>query len=385
MNALHRKYAPELAQKEVNTRICIPMKQMLGMLKLDSLRQITDRFGVYLYSGKRKAEIIDSICHKFNREYLEKVMGVMSVEEFQYFSTYALDESPERRAPEISEKLKQLSARGLVQYEEARGYCVASEFMSIFEELYESGRETQYLHEKYMYTALLACRELYGLFDREMFCAVLGTFGDQGITEEEKTDYFKTFLSGFNSLDLAGLDEECCYYSRLLGKSEAVRIRKKMYPEKVYYLPDAEEIRDFTTKGLPVREADSKAYGVIFKKYTGYYSYRQDDSDEYLYSAIRRIHRGDTGEQVLAELMRPLYSLRWAKPAEKSVGEESLNKLIRQLELNTPLTELRGYSLKNCPKELKAHYEEQREKKATPPARNVKKAVAVKKNTRGKK
>ena len=382
LNALRKRFAPELAQKEVNTALGMPLRQLLSLNKLEVIKNIIYTYQVANYSAKRKDELIGCICHKYDQQYFHKLFSDMGLREYLAFREFVLDDQADRMDPALEQRLFNLFDRRLLGFDEKNGYCVASELINYYADLYDSGSEEKILQDKYLNVAMKVCAELYGIFDREMFRAVLSELKPSNITDEKATEYYQKIHDGFSTVPVSSLDDERCYHTKMGNKKAMVELQKQIYPERDFYIPDREQILDMDDHGLFIFMQKYDEMEKLIDQYQ-YYSYCYgEDAGDTIYTALRSLHRSRPVSEAAAGITGNMGMLRWKGQEEQDKVKDRLKKLLEQEKNNIPLMELRGYSLKNASKEMKEHYQRLREEEEAAAARNS--VTAVRRLPRGK-
>ena len=82
-NALRRRFAPRTALKEINSSVTLPMRELIGVQKLDVLKRIAEKYGIYYYSGMRKAEMVERICRYYEKDYIADLFEMMTITEYR--------------------------------------------------------------------------------------------------------------------------------------------------------------------------------------------------------------------------------------------------------------------------------------------------------------
>ncbi len=363
-NAIRKLFAPETAKREVNASIKIPMRSLVGSHKLDALKHIADSFGIYYYSGMRKAEIVERICNKYDHENIQDLFDILTLDGYAYLKQYLLDESDERTDPQTESMLDVFYDRGLIAYVSGKGYCIASEVAEFFEELYDTPKEKEYIRIKYLKAAMRACAFLYGVFNLKMFGAVLGVLNAEGISEKEKREYFLAQHKGKNVPVLSRIDTDNLCYNNLAFKDRALKNKlDSIYPGEDFYIPDVEEIRQIDKDGIRFSKASEQELAIMIKKYR-YYSYYQEESSM---TAVRRlesmIHWGCSEDAAIGYLENNMQKLmKWEGRSAIVTVRTRVKQILDDEIKKMPLVMLKGYSPDNCPKEMKQHYLREREK-----------------------
>lgn len=363
-NAMRKLFAPETAKREVNASVKIPMRSLVGSHKLDTLKHIADSFGIYYYSGMRKAEIVERICNKYDHENIQELFDILSLDGYAYLKQYLLDESDERTDPLTESMLDVFYDRGLIAYVSGKGYCIASEVAELFEELYDTPKEKEYIRIKYLKAAMRACAFLYGVFNLKMFDAVLGVLNAEGISEKEKREYFLAQHKGKNVPALSRIDTDTLCYNSLAYKERPLKNKlDSIYPGEDFYLPDIEEIRQIDKDGIRFGKAAEQELAIMIKKYR-YYSYYENESS---IGAVKRlesmIHWGCSEETAIGYMENNMQKLlNWEGRSTIDTVRTRIKQILDDEIKKMPLVMLKGYSPDNCPKEMKQHYLREREK-----------------------
>lgn len=363
-NAMRKYFAPETAVKEVNSSIKIPMRTLMGAHKLDTLKSIADRSGIYIYAGMRKAEIIERICFNLDHETLEDLFDMLSLDEYDCLKQFLFDESDKRTDPSVVKKLKAFYDRGLIADVSARGYCIASEVAEFFEELYEGGKEAEYLRIKHLKTAIKTCAYLYGIFDIKMFGAMLGVLKAEGISEKEKRDYFLAQYKGKGVPSLTRINADVLCYNSLAFKERALQLRyDRIWPGESFYLPGPEPVKEIEKNRIRFDEGAESELAVMIKKYRFHSYYDEESSMSVVRRAEEMVHWGSSETEVLNYLENNMQKLINWESQSTIVSVTYRIRTILQTEMKKmPLVMLKGYSLENCPEDMKKYYEQEMEK-----------------------
>lgn len=363
-NAMRKLFAPETAKREVNASIKIPMRSLVGSHKLDTLKHIADAFCIYYYSGMRKAEIVERICNKYDHESIQELFDILTLDGYAYLKQYLLDESDKRTDPLTESMLDVFYDRGLIAYVSGKGYCIASEVAEVFEELYDTPKEKEYIRVKYLKAAMRACAFLYGIFSLKMFDAVLGVLNAEGIIEKEKREYFLAQHRGKNVPAMSHIATDTLCYNSLSYKDRSLKNKiDGVYPGEDFYLPDVEEIRQIDKGGIRFSKAAEQELAIMIKKYR-YYSYYEDES---CMVAVRRledmIHWGCSEEAAMGYMENNMQKLmNWESRSTVDTVRTRIKQILDSEIRKMPLVMLKGYSLDNCTKEMKQHYLHERER-----------------------
>lgn len=387
-NSMRRRFAPETALKEVNSLIKLPLRQLIDSINVTELKEMAESNGVYLYSGMKKAGIVNSFCEHYDRMYISHVFDNIGVGEYLAFKDFVFDESPVRNDPSVAKKLVNFINRGLIAYVKKKGYFVASEVVDYFDDLYDTDKEKSFLKDKYLCAAMTACRNLYGIFDFEMFDAVLDKLNVPDINEDDRQVYYDWVHGGYGGFNIEALDSDMCYDKRKMKKPQAKRMYDTLADD--YYLPERDEIYSLEQYDIMI---GCKAYDELWdivSEHSGYYYGYGYDYARIIAANIREIiqilHWGGDKDDVYEVLKSHSYRLRWAEGKAVTDVKSKIEDCIKDEMKRMPLVGLRGYSLSNCPAYMKRAYKNrQKMDKLTAPGKkttSTQKTVAKKAVTR---
>ncbi len=381
INALRRRFAPETAEKEVNNAIKLPMRQLIGHNKLDVLKDICEKNHIYLYAGTRKAEVVERICYSFDRDRLSDLIRDMDIFEYLCFRDYLLDESDTRYDNTIEEDLARLYEKGLITYIPQKGYCIAAELAEIFEGSFSTPKEEKLIKDKYIRTASAVCGSLYGVFDREMFDAVLDGLKADMLTDEERKRAFAELGIRGDINNLTRMDNEryCCNDSKL-KQSVIERVIARRNGSKQIFIPDKEFIKNLIKTGPELGKKSRESLALLITKHRYYHYYGEMNTRDILKAVARSIHWGESTEDTVKIVEDSLYRhLQWQSRSFVNDVKQQITKIVETEEKNIPLVGLNGFSLNNCPKEMKEYYLMLKEKQEAEMQARIRKAAALKK------
>ena len=357
-NALRRRFAPRTAQKEVNSTVTLPMRDLIGSQKLDVLKRIAEKYGIYYYSGMRKAEIVERICRHYDKQYIAELFEMMTITEYQKFREYILDESDKRLDNAVEKDLALFIKRGIISFVGEKGFCIASEVAEYFESFFDTDEEAEFIKIKYLKSAIKVCAELYGIFDMDMYDAVLKAMNAEDIDEKEKRDYFYAVYKGKGMPELFSAEPGIwCYRSNDIRKDRILEIYANRYMGGGFYVPDEDHINDILKNGLGLSRKGTMELKGIIEKY-GYRSYYNEYSaDRLIMQMAESIHWGEKTEKTLTIMDRALFRFfGWGSRGMIDSLKNNVRVLIGNEAKTMPLVGLNGYSLKNCPEEILRYY-----------------------------
>ena len=363
-NAMRKRFAPETARREVNSSIKLPMRSLVGGHKLDTLKSIADRYGIYIYAGMRKAEIVERICSKYDREAIEDIFDMLSLAEYEFLKQFLLDESDKREDRSTEEMLDCFYDRGLICNISGKGYCIASEAAEYFEELYESPKESSYIKIKYLKAAIKTCAYLYGIFSYKMFDAVLGVLNADGISEKEKREYFLVQYKGKTVPAMSNMDTDVLCYNSIGYREKALKLKRShIWPEGSFYLPDKETIKEIDKNGIRFGSGSESELAVIIRKYRFHSYYGEDSSMSIVRRVEEMIHWGCSEKEVMDYIENNIQKLiNWESHATVESVTNRIRKILKKETKDMPLVMLKGYTIENCPRDMKRFYQQEMEK-----------------------
>ena len=383
-NAMRRFFAPDTARKEVDQTLKLPLKQLLEGCTVEKLKRICDDCGIYYDSTMRKPAVVNAVYRKADNAFLKRLFDEMFIYEFENLRAFALGELKDKKDEELENALPNLIRLGLLCRVKGKGYMVASEVMDSFEDIYNSDNLDGFMKKKRMNTAMAACALLYGIFDRRMFGNILTAMEGGSIEEESRNAFFDSIRDNINSLKLTKYDTDTLYLFGL-QRNDVERIRSMQLTRDEAYIPSREETEKILARGIFLTEENDLELLKLLNQNSGYYYfYDYHNSREIMGRIAAYLHYGEETDVVADYFMRYMHGVRWqSKPRIEGI-KNSIKAILEREKKLIPLAELRGFSLTNCPKEMKKQYMEKRntangEKVKKGPGRNIKKAVAVKK------
>ena len=357
-NALRKRFAPRTAIKEVNRSVTLPMRELIGSQKLDVLKHIAEKYGIYYYSGMRKAEMVERICRYYDKNYIADLFEMMTITEYRRFREYILDESDKRLDNSIEKDLALFVKRGIIGFMGDKGFCIASEAAEYFESFFDTDEEAKFIRIKYLKSAIKLCAELYGIFDMDMYDAVLKAMNAEDIDEKEKRDYFYAVYKGKGMPELFAAEPGVwCYRSADIRKDRILEIFANRYTGGGFYVPDEKQIDEILKNGLGLSKNGTAELKKIIEKY-GYRSYYNEYSaDRLITQMAESIHWGEKTDKTLSIMDRALFRFfGWGSRGMIDSLKNSVKMLIAKEANTMPLVGLNGYSMKNCPEDILRHY-----------------------------
>ena len=361
LNALRKRFAPETAEREVNPAVKIPMRQLIGSNKLDALKQICEKNHIYLYAGTRKAEVVERICFSFDRDELRGLIQDMNILEYLYFRDYLLDENDTRTDKLTEDYLSMFCKRGLITYVAPKGYCIASELAELFEEIYLTPKEEKLVKNKYVLTAAEICGDLYGVIDYRMFDIILDCLKANCLSDDEKKHAYARLGDTFNYTQMVG--GRYCYNSGKLKQQVIDRVVDRRGPSDEVFIPDMETIKALLFHGIKLSKESTDTLTKLISQNRSYYYYGQTPVNEVIKAVTESIHWGELTEDTVRIIEDHLYrSLQWQPKTTVNRLKEQIKGIVEKEAKEVPLAGLNGFSLNNCPENMKSYYIQIRDK-----------------------
>ena len=360
-NAMKKYFMPGTAAPEINHDLSVPAIVLLSSVKMQELREIADRLDMYSRSN-RKAELIFDIVQNLEHSRKKSIFDEISLEEYYSFRKFVTSDERTLAAEnfKIEEKLPAFYQYGFVLEMPKSGARIASELLDYYSEWFNTDIEKQFVNRKHMETAMKACIRLYGIFSLKMFKAVLEKLLEEnGMPPEERVleKFFNEAPSVYRSekLLLSAQKHRLLYSGKLVEKKEASAYQQ-VFNEDIFRVPEAEEILDIAKNGVQIgTELKKFLLDTLNKyKYYGYYTYETPEDD--MRDVIMELQKGRGTEGAFNMLCSKAYRIRYSG-VEAELIRSRLAELVSK-ENNIPRVFYEGYSVKDCPEELKAAVQE---------------------------